>query len=121
MITIPKPKTVALPLVLLVALASCGVSTSTTPVTTATSNTVAGAEVALTAGENIAYQYASLPRCGTGVPVLCSDQTTVDKIKSLDNTAYNAVKTAEANSSQLTAAEAAVQALLNVTSVLKTQ
>jgi hypothetical protein len=72
---------------------------------------VDAAVVGLTTAESLALIYTKLPRCTTpSAPSLCSDQATVDKIKSLDTTAYNAVKAAEANEALLGVALSAVTA-----------
>lgn len=63
------------------------------PPSAATSNGVAGAQVALTAAEKAALTYSSLPQCPKQAP-LCSDAATIGKIKSADTAAYNAVKAA---------------------------
>ena len=68
---------------------------------------IAAAEVALTASEQLALVYTSLPRCG-GASVICSVQATVDRIKAADNTAYNAVVQARSNTSLINAALAAI-------------
>ena len=72
-------------------------------------NDIAAAEVALTAGEQLALVYTSLPRCGSaGASAVCSVQATVDSIKAADNTAYNAVVQARGNSSLINAALSAI-------------
>ena len=68
-------------------------------------NDIAAAEVALTAGEQLALVYTSLPRCGSaGASAVCSVQATVDSIKA----AYNAVVHARGNSSLINAALSAI-------------
>ena len=75
-------------------------------------NDIIAAEVALTAAEKAATIYARLPRCPG--PAVCSDQATVDKIKAADNTAYNAVKAAEANPALVSVAVSAVSDFNNL-------
>jgi hypothetical protein len=57
---------------------------------------IAAAEVSLTMAQDLALIYAKLPRCG-GKANVCSDQATVDKLKSLNRTAYTAVHAAMNN------------------------
>lgn len=71
---------------------------------------VAAAEVSLTTAEHLALLYTKLPRCATGSPAICSDQVTVDKIKSLDNQAYIAVHAAMDNKGTVSAALTAISA-----------
>jgi hypothetical protein len=63
------------------------------------------AVVALTTAERVALIYTSMPRC-TAPPTttFCSSPSVVAEIKSLNMTAYTAVKAAEANSAVLQAA-----------------
>lgn len=73
---------------------------------------IAAVEVALTASEQLALVYTSLPRCGaSGASALCSTQAVVDKIKSADNTAYSAVVQARSNSALISAAVTAIDTL----------
>lgn len=72
------------------------------------SNAVDAAVVSLTTAERLALVYTSLPRCPVQKPV-CSDPSTVARIKDLDNKAYAAVKAAESNEALLSVAIAAVQ------------
>jgi hypothetical protein len=73
---------------------------------------IAAVEVALTATEQLALVYTSLPRCVTpGAAALCSAQGTVDSIKAADNVAYKAVVAARSNSGLITAALSAIGAL----------
>lgn len=74
-------------------------------------NDIVAAEVALTAAEKATVLYERLPRCPG--PAVCSDQAVVNKIKALDQTAYNAVKAAEANPALVSAAVSAVTDLKN--------
>lgn len=67
---------------------------------------IAAAEQSLTAIEQAALIYTSLPRCPAAAP--CSDPATVAKIKALDNQAYTAVMAARNNSALLSAAIAAI-------------
>ena len=67
--------------------------------------------VGLSTAESLALIYTRLPRCVVPKGVmLCSDPATVQKIKDLDMTAYNAVKAAEKNGALVSAALDAVQA-----------
>jgi|SRR5579863_284665 len=70
---------------------------------------VDAAVVGLTAAERAALVYTSLPRCPAAA--ICSDPATVQRIKDADNTAYAAVKMAEANEALLGAALQAISAL----------
>ena len=70
---------------------------------------VAQTEIALTAAEQSAFIYASLPRCPAPNP--CSKQATVDAIKAADAIAYQAVKAAQSGSA-VAEANAAVAALV---------
>ena len=83
--------------------------------TTSVSNDVAAAEITLTGLENVAVIYNHLPRCAAPGsppgPVFCSDQATVDKIRSLDNSAYQAVMAARQNSALLSNALLAIGSL----------
>lgn len=92
-------------------LAAC----SATPATTATNaaaTTVAGAEVALTAAEHVALTYAGQAPCAAGnVAWSCRDTATLTKIKQLDQTAYTAVKQAEAGVVTVQVAMDAIAAL----------
>lgn len=83
----------------LAGLVACGVPLS---------NDILAAEVALTAAEKAATIYAELPRCPAAA--LCSSQATVNKLKVLDNTAYNAVKSAQANPALVNLAITAITA-----------
>jgi hypothetical protein len=85
-------------------LAAC----TATPRVTAT---VDAAVVGLTTAESLALVYTKLPRCGTVASMfVCSDLDTIKKLKDLDNTAYKAVKAAEANEALLSDALIAVTA-----------
>ena len=68
------------------------------------SNTVAGAEVALTTAESAALACIGTP--------LCSDPATVGRIKAADNRAYAAVKIARAGSGSPDLATAAIADLV---------
>ncbi len=80
--------------------------------TNAVSSDVAASEIALTAAETLALSYTSLPRCPKAAPA-CSAQATVDKIKALDNTAYNAVVMARSNAGLVGFAVTAISDLRN--------
>lgn len=94
------------------ALGAC-TSQQATTATGAAATTVAGAETALTAAEHIGLIYAGQPLCPPKGPVVwsCRDPATMTKIKSLDNTAYTAVKQAEAGVATVDAAMAAINML----------
>lgn len=75
---------------------------------------VEAAEIALTDAERLALIYTSQAPCGAAgaAPApLCSDPATKARIKQLDQSAYQAVKAAEANSSLLDAALDAIKLL----------
>jgi hypothetical protein len=76
-------------------------------------NTISGVEVALTAADQLALQYVTLPLCKSGGPTLCSQVTVSTQVKSAAQLAYTAVKDAEASgaSADLTTAQAAVAKL----------
>lgn len=76
------------------------------------SSDVAAAAVALTAAEKLALSYTSLPRCPAATA--CSDEATVTKIKAADNTAYDAIKAAEANPALVGTAVSAITTLRNL-------
>lgn len=81
-------------------------------------NDVYAAAVALTAADNVALQYVTLPLCGpTHAKPLCSEAAVSAKIKAAAQTAHDAVKAAEksGNAGSLAAARAAIAALINVT------
>lgn len=97
------------------ALSGCSFFTSADKAALVSSD-VAAVEVALTTAETLALMYTKLPRCAPIVPgtelgfgtVLCSKQAVVDKIKSLDMTAYNAVHLAMDNKGTVSAALTAI-------------
>lgn len=74
---------------------------------------IAAAEVALTAADQVAIQYVTLPLCGPTAPKLCSVAATSTQIKSAAEAAFNAVQAAKASptNATLAAANAAVAAL----------
>jgi hypothetical protein len=100
-------------LAITLALAACGATpvgqSTTTTATNAAVTTVAGAEVALTAADQVAYRYVIQAPCAAGkVAWTCSDPATVTKIKSYALTAYTAVKDAERGVGTLAAALSAL-------------
>jgi hypothetical protein len=98
------------PRIALLALALVGLAACTTSPPVA--QDIAAVEVALTASEQLALVYTSLPRCGSaGASALCSSQATVDAIKKADNTAYSAVIAARSNSALISAAVTAISGL----------
>lgn len=79
-------------------------------------NDVYAAAVALTAADNVALQYVTMPLCGpTHAKPLCSEAAVSAKIKTAAQTAHDAVKAAEGGQGTLDAARAAVTALINAT------
>ena len=80
---------------------------------TIATNSVAGAEIALTAAEKAALVYTSLPRCPSS-SLLCSDSALVSKIKSADNVAYETVTAARSNSALVAVALTSIQTLTNL-------
>lgn len=85
-------------------------------------STTAALEVSLTALESAAFQYGSLPACGTAAATaICSSPSVVQTIVNLDKQAYDAVKAASAQAAAggtpdiaaATAALAAFQSVLN--------
>ena len=95
----------------LVSLAGCAPQQATTA-TNAAATSVAGAEVALTAAEHVGLTYAAQAPCPTGkVAVTCRDAATLARIKQLDQTAYTAVKQAEAGVVTVQVAMDAIAAL----------
>jgi uncharacterized protein YcfL len=89
-----------------IALAACS--------STQQSQTVAGAEVALTAAEAAAFQYVTLPVCPASNGTLCSNPAISAQIKAADNVAFAAVKSAEAGSGSVATAMAAIASLSSV-------
>ena len=89
-------------IILAACLAVAGCASQSAPV--AYSNTVAGAEVALTTAERAALVCIGTP--------LCSDPATVARIKAADNRAYAAVKIARAGSGSPDLATAAIADLV---------
>jgi hypothetical protein len=95
-------------------LGGCPSSSTVTPATS-----VASAETALTAADQLALVYVTLPQCPTtgGTDgVTCSRAATVTKVKGAAQTAYTAVKAAEATAAaggsvDMTLATAAIAAL----------
>jgi hypothetical protein len=98
-------------------LAGCSLFSSTQPVSskvsTAATNSVAGAETALTAVDQAAVLYIRLPLCGApNSPVLCSNASVSAKIKADAQAAYNVVKQVQAGTQTV---QAAFQAIALVT------
>jgi len=89
-------------------LASCATTATTNTVTT----TVAAAEIALTAADQVALAYVTQPLCPTGtVAWTCADPATVAKVKSYAATALAAVRAAEAGTGAIADAMTAINAL----------
>ena len=83
---------------------------------TSTVNDVYALAVALTAADNVAFQYVTLPLCGPTHPKpVCSEAAVSAQIKSAAQTAHDAVKAAEANTALIDAARAAINELIKVT------
>ncbi len=83
--------------------------------TTSVSNDVGAAEVTLTGLERLALIYTTQPRCtAPSAPTFCSSQATVDRIKALDNNAFQAVEAARQNSALLSNALLAIGSLQSV-------
>lgn len=93
---------------------------------TSTVNDVYAAAVALTAADNVALQYVTLPLCGPTHPKpVCSEAAVSTQIKSAAQKAHDAVKAAEAAeankasidaiSAATNAARAAINELIKVT------
>jgi hypothetical protein len=83
-----------------------------------TQTTVYSAANALTAADDVATKYVTLPLCGPTHPApLCSDAAITAQIKSYAQKAHDAVKAAEAagDSATLATANAAIAALVSVT------
>lgn len=104
------------------------VGCTSTPSDVVVQKSVAEMKVALTAAENAALRYATLPPCVksnspvTSGSVLCSDKAVLAKIGKADNIAFAAVKAAGVSAAQadVTAANTAVAALVAVIPVVLT-
>lgn len=116
-----------LALVLCVGLIACKTTSVGVPDAAQTVYTLEGA---LTAAIQVATTYKRLPACGTGAPVLCSDPATVARIDAAAVAAVSAVQAAQvavttggtsaaAINADISAAEAALNALMAVTSTVK--
>jgi hypothetical protein len=83
---------------------------------TSTVNDVYAVAVALTAADNVALQYVTLPLCGPTHPKpVCSEAAVSAQIKVKAQQAHDAVKAAEANTALIDAARAAINDLIKVT------
>lgn len=100
----------------LVLLAACSTTPGTPP---APSNGVAALEIALTAADQAALAYVTLPACPSSTKALCSDAATVSQIKTASATAYSAVKAVQAGTADTVAAQAAIAALAALTPATK--
>lgn len=86
--------------------------------------TVAAIEIGLTAAESAAYQYVTLPDCGsTGATVICKSAPIVAQIKAADQQAFVAIMAAKTQSASggnpnLTAATAALSAFQAILATL---
>ena len=95
---------------LMLLVAAC-TSAQTTTASNAAITTIAGAEIALTAADQVATIYIKQPACKPGtVALTCSDPATATALKSYGLKAYTAVKAAEAGIGTLAAAVAALNA-----------
>lgn len=95
----------------IIGFACCALALAACSTTTVQTDSAAAA-VALTTAERLALVYMSLPQCGApGATAVCSDPAVKAKIKAADNTAYAAVKSAEAGMTTTAAAVAAITAL----------
>ena len=103
---------------IIAALAGLALSGCSSTSSGGTQTTVYAAATALTAADDAAIQYVTLPLCGPTHPApLCSDAATTTKIKAYAQQAHDAVKAAEAggDSASLAAANAAISLLVNAT------
>jgi|HubBroStandDraft_1064217.scaffolds.fasta_scaffold207018_2 hypothetical protein len=85
---------------------------------------VAALEARLTAAEDVAIDYIRLPPCAASNGPPCSDSAVVARIRTADMRAYTLVKTAEqtvGNAAALSAAQAAVTAMTDITASLPHQ
>ena len=80
---------------------------------------VAAIEASLTAADTMAIAYINLPLCGPKAPTLCSQKTIISNIVKASDSAYTAVKAAEASLSttDITAAQNAVAALQQIVTI----
>lgn len=79
-------------------------------------NAVYAVAVALTAADNVAIRYVTMPLCGPTHPKpLCSEAAVTAKIKTNAQMAHDAVKAAEAKTGTVDAAQAAVDVLVKST------
>jgi hypothetical protein len=93
-------------------------SATGTPSTGTTQTGVYAAAVALTAADNTAMQYVTLPLCGPTHPAsVCSNAATTAQIKLYAQQAHDAVRAAEAggDSASVAAANAAISLLVSAT------
>lgn len=77
-----------------------------------TPNTAPALEVALTAADQTAIAYITLPACPRPAGTLCSDTVIVGQIKLAANAAYNAVKAYQRGTGTEAVAQAAIAALV---------
>jgi len=78
-------------------------------------NTVPALEVALTAADQTAIAYITLPACPKPNGVLCSDAVVVGQIKAAGSAAYAAVKAYQNGTGTMAVAQAAIAALVAIT------
>lgn len=89
-----------------------------------TVTSVYGAAIALTAADQVALQYVTLPLCGPAHPApACSQPAITARIKASAQAAHDAVKAAEksGDNASLAAANAAVAALVAITPTVPTK
>lgn len=91
---------------LLIGLTAC----ATTP-----SNNAPALEVALTAADQTAIAYITLPACPRPAGTLCSEAVIVAQIKLAAGAAYKAVKAYQAGTGTQAVAQAAIAALVALT------
>jgi hypothetical protein len=93
--------------------------------TASVQGSIASLEIGLTTAETAATVYAGLPLCGSqGATQVCASQSILAQIKTADDAAYSAIKSAEAiaaagGNPNLTAAEAALTALQTLIPAIK--
>lgn len=91
-------------------------------VLTPSPNVVATLEASLAAADQIALQYVSLPSCATAShPKICRDPAITKNIGKAAQSAYTAIKAAEANetASTVQAAQNAITAYQSITNALQ--
>lgn len=77
-----------------------------------TPNTAPALEVALTAADQSAISYVTLPACPRPAGTLCSDTVVVGQIKAAAGAAYAAVKAYQKGTGTMAVAQAAIAAMV---------